>query len=205
MEITVVTLVEEQMSPWKGDKEVTRQYLVAKVAMEVLVRCWSDDDVVPTSVLSGGDVLIGDVDPTDEDGDIGMDDSTGVSVSLGGEISSGGKKSRESNIGGGYNRKFLEFKTSINRYEGNRMSDLIGGLEFLDSSKRLSGGDVVELTGDEDPTDEDGDTGMGDSIGVLVSLGGEISSGGKKSQESNISGSDITGDRSKTAGRAIIA
>ncbi|GKD68352.1 hypothetical protein Tco_1322442, partial [Tanacetum coccineum] len=43
---------------------------------------------------SGGDVfdLIGDVDPTDEDGDIGMGDSTGVSASLGGEIFSGGKK-----------------------------------------------------------------------------------------------------------------
>ncbi|GJZ37552.1 hypothetical protein Tco_0583743 [Tanacetum coccineum] len=40
-----------------------------------------------------------DEDPTDEDGDIGMGDSTGVLVSLGGEISSGGKKSRESNIG----------------------------------------------------------------------------------------------------------
>nr|GEU67042.1 hypothetical protein [Tanacetum cinerariifolium] len=33
----------------------------------------------------------------DEGGDTGMDDSTGVSVSLAGEISSGGKKSRESN------------------------------------------------------------------------------------------------------------
>ncbi|GJZ51734.1 hypothetical protein Tco_0606249 [Tanacetum coccineum] len=41
----------------------------------------------------------------------------------------------------------------------------------------------VDLTGDEDPTDEDGDTGIGYSTGVLVSLGGEISSGGKKSRE----------------------
>ncbi|GJR62463.1 hypothetical protein Tco_1504625 [Tanacetum coccineum] len=41
----------------------------------------------------------------------------------------------------------------------------------------------VDLTSDEDPTYEDGDTGMGDSIGVSVSLGGEISSGGKKSWE----------------------
>nr|GFC76342.1 hypothetical protein [Tanacetum cinerariifolium] len=41
------------------------------------------------------------------------------------------------------------------------------------------------ITGDEDPTDEDGDTGMDDSMGVLAYLGGEISSGGKKSQESN--------------------
>ncbi|GJT45412.1 hypothetical protein Tco_0954127 [Tanacetum coccineum] len=37
--------------------------------------------------------------PTGEDGDIGMGDSTRVSVSLGGGISSGGKKSQESNIG----------------------------------------------------------------------------------------------------------
>ncbi|GJT64407.1 hypothetical protein Tco_1015887 [Tanacetum coccineum] len=33
------------------------------------------------------------------------------------------------------------------------------------------------------PTAKDGDTGMGDSTGVSVSLVGEISSGGKKSQE----------------------
>ncbi|GKD36473.1 hypothetical protein Tco_1251982, partial [Tanacetum coccineum] len=51
----------------------------------------------------------------------------------------------------------------------------------------------VDLTGDEDPTDEDGDIRMGDSTGVSVSLGGEISLGGKKSQESNISGSYNTG------------
>nr|GEW07124.1 putative reverse transcriptase domain-containing protein [Tanacetum cinerariifolium] len=62
------------------------------------------------------------------------------------------------------------------------------------------GGDVVDLNGDED-----GDTGMGDLTGVLVSLGGEIFSKEKKSRESNISGSDNTGDRGKTAGRAIIA
>ncbi|GJT26214.1 hypothetical protein Tco_0906489 [Tanacetum coccineum] len=47
----------------------------------------------------------------------------------------------------------------------------------------------VDLTGDEDPTYEDGDIGMGDSIGVLVSLGGGISLGGKKTQKSNIGGS----------------
>ncbi|GJR45725.1 hypothetical protein Tco_1313828 [Tanacetum coccineum] len=46
------------------------------------------------SGLRCGDVfdLIGDVDPTDEDGDIGMGDSTGVSASLGGEIFSGRNK-----------------------------------------------------------------------------------------------------------------
>ncbi|GJS68265.1 hypothetical protein Tco_0682830 [Tanacetum coccineum] len=73
------------------------------------------------------------------------------------------------------------------------MSDPIGGLEFL-----------ADLTGDEDPTDENRDTGMGDSTGVSVFLSGEISSGGKKSQESNIGGSDNTRDGGKTAGRAII-
>ncbi|GJT71542.1 hypothetical protein Tco_1030828 [Tanacetum coccineum] len=41
----------------------------------------------------------------------------------------------------------------------------------------------VDLTGDEDPTNKDGDTEIGDLIGVLVSLGGEISLEGKKSQE----------------------
>ncbi|GJS72856.1 hypothetical protein Tco_0705697 [Tanacetum coccineum] len=61
-----------------------------------------------------------------------------------------------------------------------------------------SGGGVVNLTGDEDPTDEDGD------IGVLVSLGDEIFSEGKESRESNIGDSDNTGDGGKTAGRAII-
>nr|GEV78133.1 retrovirus-related Pol polyprotein from transposon TNT 1-94 [Tanacetum cinerariifolium] len=70
------------------------------------------------------------------------------------------------------------------------MSDPIGGLVFL-------GGDVVDLTGNEDPTNEDGDTRMGDLTGVSVSLGGEIFSEEKKSQESNIRGSDNTRDRGK--------
>ncbi|GKA00445.1 hypothetical protein Tco_0672995 [Tanacetum coccineum] len=55
----------------------------------------------------------------------------------------------------------------------------------------------VDLTGDEDPTDEDGDIRMGDSTLVSVSLGGGISSEGKKSQESNID------DGGKTVGGAI--
>nr|GEY93536.1 hypothetical protein [Tanacetum cinerariifolium] len=55
----------------------------------------------------------------------------------------------------------------------------------------------VDLTSDEDPTDEDGDT------EVSVSLG-EISSEGKKSWESDIGDCDNTGDGGKTAGRAII-
>ncbi|GKA76850.1 putative reverse transcriptase domain-containing protein [Tanacetum coccineum] len=52
----------------------------------------------------------------------------------------------------------------------------------------------VDLTGNEDPTYEDGDIGMG------VSLGGGISSGGKKSRESNIGGSENTRDGGTTVG-----
>nr|GEV35577.1 hypothetical protein [Tanacetum cinerariifolium] len=70
----------------------------------------------------------------------------------------------------------------------------------IDLSKAYSGGDVVDLTGHEDPTDEDKDTRKGDLTGVLVSLGGKIFSEENKSRELNISGSDNTGDRGKTAG-----
>ncbi|GJT28026.1 hypothetical protein Tco_0908301 [Tanacetum coccineum] len=45
--------------------------------------------------------------------------------------------------------------------------------------------------------------GMGDSIRVSVSLGGGISSGGKKSQESNIGDSGNTRDGGKTGGGSI--
>nr|GEX48798.1 hypothetical protein [Tanacetum cinerariifolium] len=58
---------------------------------------------------------------------------------------------------------------------------------------------LVDLTVDEDLIDEDGDTRVGDSE-VLVSLG-EISSGGKKSQESNIGD---TKDGGKAVCRAIM-
>ncbi|GJV16688.1 reverse transcriptase domain-containing protein [Tanacetum coccineum] len=61
-----------------------------------------------------------------------------------------------------------------------------------------SGAGVVDLIGDEDSTDEDGD------IGVLVSLGDEIFSEGKKSRESNIGDSDNNRNDGKTAGRATI-
>nr|GEW80989.1 hypothetical protein [Tanacetum cinerariifolium] len=73
------------------------------------------------------------------------------------------------------------------------MSDSIGGLVFLVTKVRenqMSTGGVIYQTGDEDPTDEDGDAEMDDSTRVLASLGGEISSGGRKSWESN---SDNTG------------
>ncbi|GKG22160.1 hypothetical protein Tco_0384755 [Tanacetum coccineum] len=54
-----------------------------------------------------------------------------------------------------------------------------------------------------DPTDEDGDIRMGDSTGVLVSLGGEIFLGGKKYRESNIGDSVNTKDGGKTSGGLI--
>ncbi|GKE65122.1 hypothetical protein Tco_1519283, partial [Tanacetum coccineum] len=60
----------------------------------------------------------------------------------------------------------------------------------------------VDLTDDQDPTEEDGDTGMGDSTEVLVSLG-EIFSGGKKYRESNIGDSDNTEDGDTSVGGAI--
>ncbi|GKE26423.1 hypothetical protein Tco_1441807, partial [Tanacetum coccineum] len=60
-------------------------------------------------------------------------------------------------------KKGSTFKTSRDRYRDNGVSDPIGGLVLL-----------VDLTGDEDHIDEDGDTGMGDSTEVSVSLGGEI-------------------------------
>nr|GEU58304.1 hypothetical protein [Tanacetum cinerariifolium] len=84
--------------------------------------------------------------------------------------------------------KILEFKTSKDKYGDNRISNSIGGLVFLVTKvgeNRMSSGGVIDLTGDEDPTDEDGDTRMDDSIGVLTSLGGEISLKEKKIWESN--------------------
>ncbi|GJT59554.1 hypothetical protein Tco_1003087 [Tanacetum coccineum] len=55
------------------------------------------------------------------------------------------------------------------------MSDPIGGLEFLGTKP---GSGVVDLTGDENPTDEDGDIEIGDSTEVSVSFGDEIFSKG---------------------------
>nr|GEU82937.1 hypothetical protein [Tanacetum cinerariifolium] len=66
-----------------------------------------------------------------------------------------------------------------------------------------SGGDVFDLIGDIDPTDEDGDIGMGDLTGVSASLGGEIFSRGKKCRESNIGDSDNTRDGGKIVDEAI--
>nr|GEU50631.1 hypothetical protein [Tanacetum cinerariifolium] len=78
-------------------------------------------------------------------------------------------------------------------------------ISFRMAARVMPGGGVVDLTGDEDPTNEDGDTKMGDSIGVSVSLGGEIFFGEKKSHESNIGDSDNTGDGDKIVDGAIEA
>nr|GEV33028.1 hypothetical protein [Tanacetum cinerariifolium] len=94
----------------------------------------------------------------------------------------------------GYNGKFWNLR---DRYENNGMSDPIRG---LDTKIHQS---VVDLTGDEVPSNEDRGTGMGDSIGVSVSLG-EISLEGNKSWESNISDSDNTRDGGKIAGSLMI-
>ncbi|GKB85468.1 hypothetical protein Tco_0957740 [Tanacetum coccineum] len=78
------------------------------------------------------------------------------------------------------------------------MKIIIQGLVIIWTGSLSSG--CVDLTGDEDPTDEDGDIGMGYSTGVSVSLGGEIFSGGKKCQELNIGDGDNTGDGGKIVG-----
>nr|GFC19579.1 hypothetical protein [Tanacetum cinerariifolium] len=72
----------------------------------------------------------------------------------------------------------------------------------VSSINKLSLMIVVDLTGYEDPSDEDGGIRMGNSTGVSVSLG-EISLEGNKSWESNVGDSDNTGDGGKIAGRAI--
>nr|GEV78978.1 hypothetical protein [Tanacetum cinerariifolium] len=64
----------------------------------------------------------------------------------------------------------------------------------------------MDLTGNEDPTDEDRDTGVGDSK-VSVSLG-EISSGGRKSQESSIGDTEdegkAVGEKTSVAKRYLV-
>ncbi|GKD40154.1 hypothetical protein Tco_1260361 [Tanacetum coccineum] len=90
-------------------------------------------------------------------------------------------------------------KEALNRLPEMK-SDSLG---FSGTGSLPSG--CVDLTSDEEPTDEDGDIGMGDSIGVSTSLGGEIFSGGKKCRESNIGDGDNTGDRGKIVGGAIEA
>ncbi|GKD35231.1 hypothetical protein Tco_1250740 [Tanacetum coccineum] len=77
------------------------------------------------------------------------------------------------------------------------------GVVVFSSIIKLSFVIIVDLTGDEDPTDEDIEIGMGDSIGVSASLGGEIFSGAKKCQELNIGDSDNTRDRGKIVGGEI--
>ncbi|GJX31559.1 putative reverse transcriptase domain-containing protein [Tanacetum coccineum] len=62
----------------------------------------------------------------------------------------------------------------------------------------------VDLTGDEDPTDKDGDIGMGDSTRVSMSLGGGISLGGNKYQESNIGDSGASPDYNVVTGTFLL-
>nr|GEZ21618.1 hypothetical protein [Tanacetum cinerariifolium] len=94
--------------------------------------------------------------------------------------------------------------TSRYSHGDNGMRDPIGGLEFS-RYKGLRNLDV-DLTGDEDPIDEDRDTEVGD-LEVLVSLG-EISSGGKKFQESNIGdtedGGKAVGEKTSVAKRYLL-
>ncbi|GJX45188.1 hypothetical protein Tco_0261864 [Tanacetum coccineum] len=84
-----------------------------------------------------------------------------------------------------------------------QMSPWKSNLPRLPIKSNISGGGVVDLNGDKDPTDEHEDIGMGDSTGVSASLGGEIFSRRKKCQESNIGDSDNTGDGGKIVGGAI--
>nr|GEV99883.1 hypothetical protein [Tanacetum cinerariifolium] len=93
---------------------------------------------------------------------------------------------------------FLEYQ--VFNYEGVKFFltnefHKLGSLMFVfwKEEKGVSG----LATSDVDPTDEDGDIRMGDSTGVSASLDGEIFSGGKKCQESNIGDSDNTADRGK--------
>ncbi|GJU86739.1 hypothetical protein Tco_1294285 [Tanacetum coccineum] len=77
----------------------------------------------------------------------------------------------------------------------NNPVDVVARRTFLDGKRKVVivkfSGEVVDLTGDEDPTDEDVYIGLGDSTGVLAPSGDEISLGGKKLQESDIGGGTI--------------
>ncbi|GJX88579.1 hypothetical protein Tco_0340593 [Tanacetum coccineum] len=86
---------------------------------------------------------------------------------------------------------------------GSIIKQVSDSLGFSGNGSLPSG--CVDLTGDEDPTDEDRDIRMGNSTGVSASLGGEMLLRGKKCQESNIGDSDNTGDRGKIVGGAIRA
>ncbi|GJU35959.1 hypothetical protein Tco_1184313 [Tanacetum coccineum] len=103
-----------QFWPWKGlediidieltfydvsldiyeDRNVIDRWYTSYTSYEVHLYPWFHiipEGFLPSILLLGVD-LNGDEDPIDEDGDIGMGDSTGVSASLGGKSSSGRKK-----------------------------------------------------------------------------------------------------------------
>ncbi|GJZ40900.1 hypothetical protein Tco_0587786 [Tanacetum coccineum] len=102
-------------------------------------------------------------------------------------------------------------RLSVSRYKGLRKSNSkrIIVIPDKDMSHHITGYRIdkykigimkqrVDLIGDGDSTNEDGD------IGVSVSLGDEIFSEGKKSRGSSIGDSDNTGDGSKTAGKITV-
>nr|GEU52405.1 protein kinase-like domain, concanavalin A-like lectin/glucanase domain protein [Tanacetum cinerariifolium] len=117
---------------------------------------------------------------------------------LGGFIAATKKRTTKSGCGllGGHGMKLSQEKV-------RKTIILKKFLWTFDSCDLKSGDDVFDLIGDVDPTDEDGDIGMGDSTGVSASLDGKIFSRGKKCQESNIGDSDNTGDGGKIVSGAI--
>ncbi|GJV44694.1 putative ribonuclease H-like domain-containing protein [Tanacetum coccineum] len=78
-------------------------------------------------------------------------------------------------------------------YENNSLV-LKDTTESFRIQDRYGNNGMIDLTGDEAPTDEDVDIGLGDSTGVLVPSGDEISWGGKKLRESDIGRGTIAGD-----------
>ncbi|GJR07915.1 hypothetical protein Tco_0790567 [Tanacetum coccineum] len=78
---------------------ISLEGFLPSILLLVLVASIVASKYYPATVVDGKPEFLKDwfyfpvvCDPTDEDGDIGMGDSTGVSASLGGEIFSGGKK-----------------------------------------------------------------------------------------------------------------
>ncbi|GJU29441.1 hypothetical protein Tco_1173030 [Tanacetum coccineum] len=66
----------------------------------------------------------------------------------------------------------------------NELSNTLGKDRTRQKGFKLCGGVIDPTRSLEDPTDEEGDIGIGDSVGFSVSLGGGISLGENKSRES---------------------
>ncbi|GJS05969.1 hypothetical protein Tco_0362765 [Tanacetum coccineum] len=219
-----------------GDKEVTKQDLVAKVVMEVLGRLLGDMVVMPWRCLrswvkefhqdraslvkvpvanftlqSSVQLLRENTDSVRSNQQISPKAPSEPLKLIGWQLMNSFCAPRavgnttstrllmavpESWLGAAYSIDVPFGRHSINiRQHGIRMILQVIVQIFIHS---------VDLTSDEDPTDEDGDIRIGDSTGVSVSLGGGISLGGKKSRESNISGSDNTGDGGTPIGGGIV-